>query len=236
MANVIVAVACNLIATFILISGIFSSIRDGWKVALTKLILVLGGGVGTYFLTPVVSDKFYAVEGIETVLSKVGGGISIGTINSCIFLVLFMLFYAIILMICSIVRHCMIKKLRNKRLNKLKLRRARSINPRAERMAAKAEWKALKLKYAEQRRWYHSLISGFIGSIIAVVVGFVVLMPYGYIAKDINYKGDKEYLTKGYEYTLNGIIPDKASDFLVHAETNEDEVPEVEEAPEASAE
>jgi hypothetical protein len=87
MANVIVAVACNLVATFILISGIFSSIRDGWKVALTKLILVLGGGVGTYFLTPVVSDKFYAVEGIETVLSKVGGGISTGTINSCIFLI-----------------------------------------------------------------------------------------------------------------------------------------------------
>lgn len=230
MANIIVAVACNLVAVFILISGIFSAIRDGWKVSLTKLFLVIGGGVGTYFLTPVASDKFYTIEGVETVLNKVGGGISVGTINSCIFLILFMLFYAVILMICSIVRHCIIKKLRNKKLNKLKMKRAKSINPHAERMAARAEWKALKAKYREQRRWYHSLISGFIGSIVAVVVGFVVLMPYRYIAKDINYKGDKEYLTKGYEYTLNGIIPDKVSDFLVHAEVEakEDEVPEVE--------
>lgn len=230
ITDIIVAIACDAIAVLILISGILSAIRDGGRVALTKLLLVLGGGVGTYFLTPVISDKFYTIEGIETVLSKVGGGISVGTINSCIFLILFMLFYAITLITCSIVRHCLIKRLRNKKLNKLKMKRAKSINPHAERMAARAEWKSLKAKYREQRKWYHSLISGFIGSIVAVVVGFVVLMPYGYIAKDINYKGDKEYLVKGYEYTLNGVIPDEVSDFLVHAEVEvkEDEVPEVE--------
>ena len=226
MADIVVAIACNLVAAFILISGIFSSIRDGWKITLTKLILILGGGVGAYFLTSVLSDELYAVEGVDTLLSKIGGGISLGTINGCIYLILFLLFYVITLMVCSIARHCAIKKLRNKRLNKLKMKRARSINPRAEKMAAKAEWRALKVKYREQRRWYHALISGFIGAITATLVGFVVLMPYGYIAKDINYKGDKEYLVKGYEYTLNGVIPDKVSDFLVHAK---EETPEVEE-------
>ena len=53
MANVIVAVACNLVAVLILFSGLFSALRIGWKVSLTKFILTLGGGVGAYFLTPV---------------------------------------------------------------------------------------------------------------------------------------------------------------------------------------
>lgn len=230
MVNVIVAVACNVVAALILMSGIFSSIRDGWKVTLIKLGLTLSGGVGAYFLTPVVSDALCELEGVSEFLGTTGKGISTGTLNSCIFLILFMLFYVVVLMTCVTVRHFLIKKLRNKKLNKLKMKRAKSINPRAEKMAVKAEWKALKLKYNEQKRWYCSLISGFIGAIVAVVVGFVVLMPYGYIAKDINCNGDKEYLVEGYEYTLNGVLSDKVSDFLVHVEVEakEDEVPEVE--------
>ena len=229
MADIIVAVACNLVAALILISGIFSAISNGVKVTLVKLFLMVSGGVGAYFLTPVISDKLYAVDGVSAFLkNEIGGGISKGTVNSCIFLVWFLLFYAVTLIICSIVKHIRIKRLRNKKLNSLKMKRAKSINPRAEKAAKRAEWKALKFKYKEKVRWCHRLISGFLGAIIAIVVGYVVIMPYGYIAKDINYKGDKEYLEKGYEYTLNGLIGDDISNFLVDvksevSEENENE-------------
>lgn len=219
MANIIVAIACNLVALSILISGIFNAIHNGFRVTLIKFIMALGGGVGAYFLTPYVSNKFYGIEGMSTVLK---GKISQSTINGCIFLLWFLAFYLFTLIVCKIVRHCIIKKLRNKKLNKLKIKRAKSINPSAEKAAKKAEWRALKLKYAESKRWYHKLFSFIFGAVISIVVGYVILLPFGYISKDMK----KPYLIKGYNYTLNGVMGEKVSDFLVHAEK---EIPAVEE-------
>ena len=41
MYNVIVAVACNLVAALVLVGAILVSIRDGVRVTLTKFILTL---------------------------------------------------------------------------------------------------------------------------------------------------------------------------------------------------
>lgn len=220
MADVIVAIICNLIVTFVLISGVLSAISNGVRVTLIKLGITTVGGVGAYFLTPVICKLLYSVQGLTDFLSL--AHVSYGTISSCIFLIWFLIFYVLAIFVCSIIRHIFIRNLRDKKLNQLKMKRARSINPQAEKLAKRAEWKRLKLKYAEKRRWYIRLLAGFVGGMIAVLVGFVVLMPYGYIAKDINYKGDKSYLEKGYEYTLNGLIGEKVSDFITHTETDTD--------------
>lgn len=214
MADIIVAIICNLIVTLILVSGVLSAISNGVRVTLVKLGMTIIGGVGAYFLTPVISGLLYKVEGVIDLLKLLN--ISYGTINSCIFLVWFLLFYAITIFVCNIIRHRLIKSLRDKKLNKLKMRRARSINPQAERLAERAEWRSLKIKYAKGRKWYHRLLAGFVGGVVAIIVGFIVLMPYGYIAKDINHKGDKPYVEKGYEYTLNGLVGEKVFDFLTH--------------------
>ena len=240
MANVIVAVACNLVAALILFSGLFSALRIGWKVSLTKFILTLGGGVGAYFLTPVISDKLYAVEKVPALLTELH--ISVGTINSCIFLLWFLIFYAVILMVCNIVKHALIKRLQEKSENRAKLRRARSINPRAEKIARRSAWRALKAEYRAKNNWWRKLISGFLGAITAVIVGIVVLVPYKYVAADVNHAGDKNYLEDGYAYTLNGIIDDKIEfelfDWMIHNEVKEETQPEVtpEETPEESPE
>lgn len=237
MGNIIVAIACNLVAALILFSGIFSATRNGWKVSLTKFILTLGGGVGAYFLTPVISNKLYAVEKVPSLLNELH--ISVGTANSCLFLLWFLLFYAIILMVCNIVKHCLIKKLQEKSENRAKMRRARSINPKAEKVARRTAWKALKAQYRAKNRWWKRLISGFIGAIVATVVGIVVLVPYKYIAADINHNGDKAYLEEGYDYTLNGLIDDKIEfeffDWLIHNKEEIEELPEGnEETPEVT--
>ena len=227
VGNIIVAVAVNLVAVAILLSGIFSAKSNGIKVTLVKFFMTLAGAVGAYFLAPFLSDKL--LEASNGAVAKVATeiGISGGTINSCLFMLIFVLFYATTLVICSFVRHARIKKLQNKRLNKVKMRRARSINPHAERAIQRAEWKALKAKYREKRRWYHTVISSFIGAIVAVFVGLVVIMPYGFIAKDINHEGDKQYLEKGYEYTLNGLIPESAFDWAVNSDKAEAKLDEL---------
>lgn len=226
VGTIITAVAYNLVAVFILISGIFSAVRDGVKITLIKLFLTLCGGVGAYFLTPYISKKIYKISWISTALK---GKVSQSTINGCLFLFWFLIFYVIVLMICSIIRYCNIKKLRNKKLNKLKMKRAKSINPSAERAAKRAEWRALKLKYTERKRWYHRLFSCIIGMILSVVVGYMVLLPFGYISKDMK----KPYLIKGYKYTLNGVIGEKIPDFLIDVKNEitspeEDKTPSVE--------
>ena len=74
MAEIIVAIICNLIASLVLVSGVLTSLKCGWKVALTKFLLVGGGAVGTFFLTPVLSNKLLGITrskvALESVLSN----------------------------------------------------------------------------------------------------------------------------------------------------------------------
>lgn len=211
MVDILVAIGFNLIAVLILVSGIFSALKNGVRVSLVKFILTLGAGVGCYFLIPTLVDKITPITVNGTTLGTIFSelGISIGTISSIVFTLCFLAFYAFILIICNIVRHALIKKLRNKNVNKAKMARAKSINSRAEKAARKSEWKSLKFKFKENRKWYHKVIAIILGAIVAVVVGFVTLLPIGYIGNDL----EADTVRNGYKYTLNGVICDGIEDF-----------------------
>ena len=231
VGNIIVAVLCNLVAAMILVSGIFSGIKNGWKVSLVKLFLTAGSLVGVYFLTPTFSDNLLgiAVEGRTLGSIIIPNYLSLGSVNSVIFTALFLAFYAFILFVCKIVKICMINALKNKKENKAKMLRAKSINPRAERMARRAAKKQLKAQYQQMKNRFWSRFFGcFINIIVAAAVGVVTLMPFGYIAKIMNKNGDKAYLVDGFEYTLNGVIPESVFDWAIHNEKapTTDEVPE----------
>ena len=102
--------------------------------------------------------------------------------------------------------------------------RAKSINPKAERMARRAAKKQLKLEYQQMKNKFWSRFFGcFIGIIISFAVGIITLMPFGHIAEVMNKDGDKPYLEKGFEYTLNGVLPDSVFDWAIH---NKEEVVE----------
>lgn len=189
MESILVAVIYNLVAVLILVSGIFSAIRNDWRIALSKFIIMLIGGVGCYFVVPVISStliKVVVIESstLESVLTNLG--ISLLTFNSVIFTSLFLIWYAIDLMICNIIRHCLIKSYRNNNENKAKIKRAKSINPKAEKLARRAAWRELKAQYRANNNFWKRLLSGFIAGIVAVIVGLIVLMPFGYIGEDIN--------------------------------------------------
>ena len=224
MAEIIVAIICNLIVALVLVSGVLTSLKCGWKVALTKFLLVGGGAVGTFFLTPVLSDKLLGITHSEVTLEAVLSNYNISqpTVNSIIFLALFLAFYGLALIVCKIVRHCLIKSMHKKAtVNKAKIRRARSINPRAERAARRTAWREMKMEYNSTNNFWKRLLSLVLHTAVSVALGIVLLMPFGYIAKDMNHNGDKAFLEKGYDYTLNSIIGDKFSDWAVHAEHEE---------------
>ena len=215
MESIIVAVVCNLIAVLILFSGIFSSLNSGWKVMVTKVILLCGCLVGAYFSTPFLSEQLANIPYGDKILGEpLTEALGVGVVNSAMFAFSALFLYAIDEMVCSILRHSLIKSLREKSENKAKLKRAKSINPKAEKIARIASWKALKAEYKAQNVWWKKLISGFIGVVIAVVVGVVALLPYGYAAERLNSRGTREYLEQGYDYTLNGIIDNAFEDFF----------------------
>ena len=232
VGNIIVAVGCNLVAVMILVSGIFSGIKNGWKVSLVKLFLSVGSFFGSYFLTPTLSDKLLgiAVEGRTLGSIIIPNYLSLGSVNSVLFTLIFLAFYALTLFICKIVKICLVNSLKDKKENKAKMIRAKSINPKAERMARRAAKKQLKLAYQQMKNKFWSRFFGcFIGIIVSVAVGIVTLMPFGYIAKLMNKNGDKTYLENGYEYTLNGLIPESVFDWTIHNKVDVKDKPVVDE-------
>lgn len=196
---------------------------------------MLAGGVGAYFLTPVLSEKLLSIVvkdvTIQNVLSDIG--ISLATINSIIYIVIFLVFYAIDLMICNFIAHAMIKAYRNKSENAAKIKRARSINRKAEKLARKAAWREMRSQYRDNNNWLTNIVRIFLGIITAVIVGLLILMPFGYIGENLNAVNNNEYqyIEEGFDYTLNGVIDNniefKVFDWLVGVtEPSVDTVPE----------
>lgn len=235
--NIIVAVVCNLIVALILAGGVVFTIRSGLRVAGLRLFFTIAAAVGAFFIVPTISNALLglvvqAAEGevpeilLSTILiDKVG--MSLGLINSIIYLIVFMIFYLVGTIICNISKHCFIKALRSNKENKARIKRAKSINPKAEREAKKAEFKAMKNEYKSSLKWWRKLLSVIAGVISAAIVAFVVLTPVGYTFKFLNKDGEKAYLEEGYKYTINGLVEDKIdfdfNSWLVRAEEKAEE-------------
>ena len=237
MGSVIVAIICNLVALLVIICGLINGARNSWKVSLIRFLLVIAGGVGIFFLNPIVTEAVGKImlskaENITVAQFLMGDvargidgiGMSLASFNSIFFTLLVLVWYGIVSIVCKIVRHALIKSYRHDKANKAKAKRARSINPKAEKKAKKARWKALQKEYKDNNKKFKKFISCILSFITAVVLSVIILMPFDYIGEDINRRADgkKAYLEKGYYYTLNGVIDEKIDfkvfDWLVDAE------------------
>lgn len=230
--NTIIAITCNLIVALILVGGVLSTFRAGIRVSGLRLLFTILACVGAFFLTPAISKPILgltvqaATEETSVILlsdiliDKVG--MSLTLINSIIYLIIFIIFYFIGSLVCKVFKHSFIRGIREKSANRARIRRAKSINPKAERAARRSEFKQMRLEYRASLKWWRRLISCFLGAISAFIVGFVVLIPVGQVFKFMNRNGDRSYLEEGYRYTINGLIEDKVDfDFdgwLVHGD------------------
>lgn len=231
--NTIIAITCNLIVALILVSGILSTFRAGIRVSGLRLLFTVIACVGAFFLTPAISKPILgltvqaATEETPTtillsdiLIDKIG--MSLTLINSIIYLIIFIVIYFIGSLVCKVFKHSFIRGIREKSANRARIRRAKSINPKAERAARRSEFKQMRLEYRASLKWWRRLISCFLGAISAFIVGFVVLIPVGQVFKFMNREGNRSYLEEGYKYTINGLIEDKVDfDFdgwLVHGD------------------
>ena len=230
MLKIIVAIICNLITALVVICGILTSSKGGWRVALAKLTLTLGAGVGVYFLTPYISNKLWCIEGVSALANQLS--ISQATVNSCIFFVTFLLTYAFVCILCTFIKHILVRSVRKLTTdNKARLKRAKSINPKAERASKRQLWRELNNEFKARNKWYKRLIAVLMGLVTHCLVVFVLLLPINYIAKDLNKVSNNQYsyIDEGYAYTLNGVVGDGIMDWVISApvSTSDDSVEDV---------
>ena len=60
--NIALPIITNLILVSFLLIGLFVGKNNGWKIQLTKLLVLLGTGVGLYFLAPVLTKLLFKLE------------------------------------------------------------------------------------------------------------------------------------------------------------------------------
>jgi hypothetical protein len=140
IGNIIVAIVCNLIFLLILASGVFSSLKNGWKVSLAKFGFVMSGFWATYLLTPALSEGILSISSNGMHLKDViiPEYLTLGAFNSIIFTFLFLIFYGIALLGCKLLKIQLINDFKDKKLVKVKMIKAKSVNPKAEKMERKA--------------------------------------------------------------------------------------------------
>lgn len=196
--NIWLPIITNVVIALILLTGIFVGSKNGWKFELCKLFLIIGIGVGCYFLQPVITNLF-KIDMPKEIL------------GSSVYLALFIVSYAIVSIIVSAIRYVTkTKSLEN--INSAKRIKIKGIDRKTTRQLRREEraYRKLHKEIRELKKASKSL-GGLFGFIIALIVGFIVMLPIKSVSNYIAETQPKlEQITKGYEYTIYGQL-DKIS-------------------------
>jgi uncharacterized membrane protein required for colicin V production len=192
--NLIIPISINLITLLILISGVIIGSRNGFKLELSKLVLILLSGVGCYFLSPTI-ENFITIDIPTTILKP--------TIFSILMLGCYLIISILLLII---------KKLTSTKeiqgINSAKKVRLKGFDRKTTRRLRKEERKNRKLEREKKILGKKSKVFGSIfGFIIALIIGFIILLPYKPITNHIvEQKPQLEYINKNYHYTIYGQV------------------------------
>lgn len=203
MVNIMLPIITNLIIVMILLAGIFIGRKNGWKIELAKLVLVLGAGVASYFLTPIITDLVMQLTFVNDFMTQLN--LIDFTLHSTCFALIFMTFYLFISIICLAIRGA-VRTVKGPKV--AKQYKVKTHDRKADRRARK-EQKKLKRLRKEQRdiRKRSKVIGAIIGLFVAILVGFVIMLPMKDALISIS-KSDTELtkITNAYDYTIYGVI------------------------------
>lgn len=214
MASTLVAIICNIITLAVIAGGVITTFRLGIKLAAIRLGLTVAGAVGAFFLTPLISTMVTSIMfDSHTLLEMFNSmGVSLYTINSILFALVFLILYLVTSLVFSFIQHIFIQKLTGKfdRQNNARLKRAKSINPKAERKAKREEYRNMRSTYRSHFSWWKKLISGALGGVSTLLIAIVLLIGFNAISTDLVAQDSEtnQYLLDGYQYTLNGFVED----------------------------
>lgn len=199
--NIWLPIITNLIMLGILVAGIFVGKKNGWKVELSKLIIMLGVGVGLYFLAPVITNALLSIETL--VQAQLQIPYLVPAINSLIIFVLFMIVYMIVSLIASAIHKKVVAKQNGIAYIKLKGRGNGKIN-----RANKREFRR-RIKEAKKQKKTSQIVGAILGFVVAALITFVLFMPIKYMFKGLSEVNNN--FNSGFEYTIWGQL-DNATD------------------------
>lgn len=201
--NIYLPIITNFIIALVLLTGVLVGKANGFKLQLIKFILVCVSLVGTYFLTPIVSNALLGIEAINNFISD--HGIFATTFNSFIFFAMSMVVYLIISAIIVAIRDASRRAPVAKKLNS-----AKSIKPRKE---LRRERKRFNRLHGRQISKCSKVFGAILGFILAVIIGYVIMIPTKCALNNMATNDEKlEQVTAGYEYTMYNVFDEKVFD------------------------
>lgn len=208
--NIWLPIITNVIIAALLICGIFVGKKNGWVSQLVKLVVSCGAGVGIYFLSPVLTTLLCRVPFILNLVGTVP--FAIQALNSLVYLVLFMIVYALVSLVMRLIRN------RQKKTNVVKTVKVKSPKQKhvrktkEERRLARENRKLRRKQIREQRKQEekkksktNKIVGAILGFVMALVIGFVIFMPIKYCFTSLrSVTPALDQITTGYEYTPYG--------------------------------
>lgn len=196
--NIWLPIVTNLIIAMILIVGAIVGSRNGWRFELGKLIIMLGVGVGCYFLNPIVVNLLGNIDVISAFPIEIVTGVS--------FLLLYIVAYIITCITIAGIRVLTGKKVvTNNGARRVKVKgldKAATRQLRKEEREFRKQQKQLRVLSKKSK-----VFGAIFGVLIALVVGFVLMLPIKATFNHIAKSNEKlEQINTGYDYTIYGQI------------------------------
>lgn len=199
--NIWLPIITNLIMLGILVTGIFVGKKNGWKVELSKLIIMLGVGVGLYFLAPVITNALLSIKTLKTLVQAQPQIPYL--VPAIIIFVLFMIVYMIVSLIASAINKKVVAKQNGIAYIKLKGKGNGKIN-----RANRKEFRR-RIKEARKQKKTSQVVGAILGFVVAALITFVLFMPIKYMFKGLSKVNNN--FNSGFEYTVWGQL-DNATD------------------------
>lgn len=200
--EIVLPIIFNVVTALVLIAGLFIGKNNGWRLTLSKLIMIAGAGLASYFWMPIVSNKLLEVEVVTNTLSRFG--MATMSLHSISFALVFFAFYLFISLGFALLASSMNKQ--DIGINVAKRKRIKSFDRKADRLLRKEEKRLSKINREFKKRSKASKIFGSIfGIIIAAIIAFVMLMPIETTLDHIATNNpDMDKIASTYEYTVYG--------------------------------
>lgn len=212
--NIWLPIITNLIMLGILVAGIFVGKKNGWKIELSKLVIMHGVAIGIYFLAPVITNALLSIE----TLVQAQIPYLVPAINSLIIFVLFMIVYMIVSLIASAIHKKVVAKQNGIAYIKIKGKGNGKIN-----RANRKEFRR-RIKEAKKQKKTSQVVGAILGFVMAALITFVLFMPIKYMFKGLSQVNNN--FNSGFEYTVWGQL-DNATD--VYDSVNNKFIIEIEE-------
>lgn len=207
--NIWLPIITNAIIAIILVAGIFVGRKNGFKIELAKLCLILPACVGLYFLNPIVVEQLLRIELVSQLIET--EIVSLPTLSAITLFIMFMVVYGIISLVMLLFR-----KGKKKQARAIVGITAQALKPiklshKEKRELKKQERKIKKLNKIKTKGQTSRVFGAILGFVFAILVSFAILLPTKFIFRDIaKAEPTISEIEKGFECTPFGQL-DKAT-------------------------